>query len=201
MNRRIFIKISALTSLIIGIFPTSIFSRSQGNQLLFELPKMNTHLRHGLLTEMTESISKLAPSWLSDYRKEIFLKDGLSESNADLTYISMKINQQLLNIGLKRDSFFIATNKDTSSTPIIENKVIPFYSNGDFTGSLLKFNKEFLIAGTNNHEILLIPFRRNIHINDKVVDDNSGILLKSMDSIKITTDDEVILGIFRYLKS
>ena len=203
MNRRLFIKMSALISLFIAAFPSSIFRKSifgtQGESLLFSLPKMNTHVRHGLLTEITESISELAPSWFSDYRKEIFLKDGMTESDADLMYISMKIDQQLLNIGLKKNSFFIATNKDTSSISIIENTIIPFYKNGNFTGELLKFNQEVLIDNIDSHEILLIPIKGNISVNGKAVNDNSGLLLKEVSSIKIRTDNEAVVSIIRCL--
>ncbi|MGK0390018.1 MAG: hypothetical protein ACI94Y_002768 [Maribacter sp.] len=190
---------STLISLIVAAFPASIFRRgifgTQGESLLFGLPKVNTHVRHGLLTEMTEGISKLAPSWFSDYRKERFLKDGVTESDADLTYISMKIDQQLLNIGLKQDSFFVATNEDTSSISIVDNEVIPFYKNGNFTGELIKFNQEILLDNINSHEVLLIPIKGNIQVNGKAVDDSSGLLLKDVNSIKIMAKEEAVISI------
>jgi hypothetical protein len=203
MNRRFFIKMSALVSLLVAAFPASMFRRGifghQGESLIFGLPKMNTHVRHGLLTEVTEGISKFAPSWLSDYRKEVFLKDGFAESDADLTYISMKIDQQLLNIGLKQDSFFVATNQDTSSIPIVGNEIIPFYKSENFTGELLKFNQDILIDDLDSHEILLIPIKGSIQVNDMTVDDSSGLLLKDVNSIKMVTDSEAVVSIIRCL--
>ena len=140
---------------------------------------LNDSLQQEYLTIMMEK--KNSPA-------EVYLQD-----------ISMKINDKLVNLGIKDDAFFVSTEEQTAAISFVKNELIPFYHQGNFLGEILKIDHHYILnKAAKTKEILLIPVKGNIRIKDKIVGDNSGILLSDNIATNIQTDDEAVILLLSY---
>ncbi len=196
MNRRLFIRVSGWVSLMIGFMPQQL-SASQKNHkkyLFVDLPEVRTHSRHGLLRQFEQSdFAHSPPSWLTNYQKDVFFKDGFGKSESDLIHISLKINQEIINLGIDQNEYFVSQKENTTSYSLEKNELIPFYCCPKYKGEMIRIkNSKIINTPTGAIESLILPVDGNFTVNEKSIDENSGILLQNSSGFKIQSEKEAI---------
>jgi hypothetical protein len=187
MDRRLFIKIGTWASLGVGLVPSSalpFYKAKNTASSLVNLPVGTQHIRHGLLN--MNASSDLGLAWLRHYQKDIFLKDGCAEGQADLTHLHLGIKDARLNIGIQEDCLFVSDAEDTRMLEVLEDEWLELFKGDGFSVQLLKWQgRSSLPHQPAVQERFLIPLGQSVRVDQGDIPPDTGILFQGGDALPL----------------
>jgi len=174
MERRNFLKSSAIGTLGICLFPLSSFGRSSVNAGV-KLDEIASHnqVRHGLLNPSQGAQIHFEP-WFRKFKKEVFFKNGFEAGQDDLVRMTFELNGQAISINKLDKMVLVSTPESNSRHDLVETKKVSLFMDKKIECQVIYGKEIFQVKDFK--EAYILSLDKSFLINDVSVD--SGHIAK-----------------------
>ena len=163
MKRRNFVKSTLLGSLGISVFSIDAIAK-YGIQ--DELVKKNiiaseNHVRHGLFNPSVGEMHHVN-SWLTNFKKDVFYKNGFSEGSKDMINLSFHLNKNDFKIHYLQDELLAIINGEGFRFDLINDRSIKVFTDDNFTCEAHQFIDSISIDASGDTFVISLDGAMNI---------------------------------------